>query len=181
MDRDEMLRVLRAFDREALEYVLIGAAAIGFHGVVRATEDLDVVIRASEDNVERLKRAFRAAYGGDLYFDVMTRLGEAASFETVSQESKGIDGIRMHVATRVRPAGGVVIGVQRFRSIEEMFAAPVIVSPGEGFERFARHCQRYWTIAPRVYPRGVFRFKTIAEAQAARNGSRLTGTRSPCR
>jgi hypothetical protein len=207
MDRDEMLRVLRAFDREALEYVLIGAAAMGFHGIVRATEDLDVFFRASEDNVERLKRAFRAAYGGDpnieeisaadllgdypavryyppsgdLYFDVMTRLGEAASVETVSQESKGIDGIRMHVATRVRPAGGVVIGVQRFRSIEEMFAAPVIVPPGEGFERFARHCQRYWTIAPRVYPRGVFRFKTIAEAQAARNGSRLTGTRSPCR
>ena len=60
------------------------------------------------------------------------------------------------------------MGVQRFRSIEEMAAAPVIVPPGEGFERFARQCARYWKIAPRVYPRGVFRFRTIAEAQAAR-------------
>ena len=58
--------------------------------------------------------------------------------------------------------------VQRFRTIEEMAAAPVIVPPGEGFERFARHCARYWKIAPRVYPRGVFRFRTLAEAQAAR-------------
>lgn len=58
--------------------------------------------------------------------------------------------------------------VQRFRSVEEMAAAPVIVTPGEGFERFARHCARYWLIAPRVYPRGVYRFRTLAEAQAAR-------------
>ena len=58
--------------------------------------------------------------------------------------------------------------VQRFRSVEEMAAAPVIVTPGEGFERFARHCARYWRIAPRVYPRGVYRFRTLAEAQAAR-------------
>jgi hypothetical protein len=49
-----------------------------------------------------------------------------------------------------------------------MAAAPVVVRPGDGFERFARHCARYWAIAPRVYPRGVFRFRSIAEARAAR-------------
>jgi hypothetical protein len=58
--------------------------------------------------------------------------------------------------------------VQRFRTIEEMAAAPIVVPPGEGFERFARQCARFWKIAPRVYPRGVFRFRTLAEAQAAR-------------
>jgi hypothetical protein len=58
--------------------------------------------------------------------------------------------------------------VERFRTIDEMAAAPVIVPPGEGFERFARQCARYWKIAPRVYPRGVFRFRALAEAQAAR-------------
>jgi hypothetical protein len=60
------------------------------------------------------------------------------------------------------------VPVQRFRSVEEMNAAAVVVPPGEGFERFARHCARYWRIAPRVYPRGVYRFRTVAEAQAAR-------------
>jgi hypothetical protein len=60
------------------------------------------------------------------------------------------------------------VAVQRFRTIEEMAAAPVVVPLGDGFERFARHCARYWAIAPRVYPRGVFRFRTLAEAQAAR-------------
>ena len=58
--------------------------------------------------------------------------------------------------------------VERYRTIEEMAAAPVIVPPGDGFEPFARQCARYWKLAPRVYPRGVFRFPSLAEAQAAR-------------
>ncbi len=120
-----MMRVLSAFEAQGLEYVLIGATAMGIHGVVRATEDVDLFVRATSDNVERLKRAFRDAYAsdpnveeisaadllgdyptlryyppsGDLYFDVMTRLGEAASYETVEAEVKEIEGIRVRVAT----------------------------------------------------------------------------------
>jgi len=125
MDRDEILRVLRAFDDAGLEYVLIGATAMAFHGVVRATEDVDLFIRATPENVEQLRTALRAAYAGDpyiediraedllgeypsvryyppsgdLYFDVMTRLGEAARFETVEAEVKDVEGIRVRVAT----------------------------------------------------------------------------------
>jgi hypothetical protein len=62
MDRDEILRVLRAFEASGLEYVLIGATAMGFHGLVRATEDLDLFIRATAENVERLRAALRATY-----------------------------------------------------------------------------------------------------------------------
>ena len=58
--------------------------------------------------------------------------------------------------------------VQKFRSVEEMTAAPILVAPGEGFERFARQCARYFALSPRVYPRGVFRFRSVEEAQAAR-------------
>ena len=31
-----------------------------------------------------------------------------------------------------------------------------------------QHCARHWAIAPRTYPRGVFKFRLLAEAQAAR-------------
>jgi hypothetical protein len=60
------------------------------------------------------------------------------------------------------------VRVQKFRSIEEMNRAPVPSFRHADFERFLRHCARYWAIAPRVYPRGVFKFRTIDEAQAAR-------------
>jgi len=49
-----------------------------------------------------------------------------------------------------------------------MNAAPVIADPADAFDRFVRHCARYWKLAPRRYPRGVFRFRTLQEAQAAR-------------
>jgi len=125
VDRDEFVRVLRAFEVAKLEYVLIGATAMGFHGIVRATEDVDLIIRATPGNVERLRQALRDAYdgddnvedirtedllgeypairyyppSGDLYFDVLTRLGEAASFDTVEAEFKEIEGVRVRVAT----------------------------------------------------------------------------------
>jgi hypothetical protein len=120
-----MLHVFSAFEAEGLEYVLIGATAMGFHGVIRATEDVDLLIRATEPNIERLRRAFRKAYDddshideispadlmgdypvvryypprGDLFFDVMTRLGEAANFDTVEAEIKEVEGIHVCVAT----------------------------------------------------------------------------------
>ncbi len=125
VDREEIIRILRAFERVELEYVLIGAAAMGFHGLVRATEDLDIFIRATPENVERLRVALRQVYPddphideistadllgdypavryypptGDLYFDVLTCLGEAASFETVDSETKELQGTKVKVAT----------------------------------------------------------------------------------
>jgi hypothetical protein len=124
MDREEVMRVLRAFESAGLEYVLIGAAAMGFHGLVRATEGLDIFIRATPENIEKLRSALRAVYEddstineissadllgeyqtvhyvpptGDLYFDVMTRLGEVANFETIDAEVKEVDGTEVRVA-----------------------------------------------------------------------------------
>jgi hypothetical protein len=58
--------------------------------------------------------------------------------------------------------------VQKFRSIEEMNKAVAPESQEPPFERFLRHCARYWAIAPKRYPRGVFKFRSIEEAQKAR-------------
>jgi hypothetical protein len=85
---------------------------------------VDFFIRATAENIERLKRAFRTVYDdphideihakdllgeypsvryypptGDLYFDILTRLGEAARYEDVAVETKVIAGIRVWVAT----------------------------------------------------------------------------------
>ena len=59
--------------------------------------------------------------------------------------------------------------VQRFRSIEEMNEAPPVDRGRSDFERFLRHCGRFRAIAPRRYPRGVFKFRTIEQAQRARD------------
>jgi hypothetical protein len=58
--------------------------------------------------------------------------------------------------------------VERYRSVDEMSRSVVATDAADGFERFARHCARYWVIAPRTYPRGVFKYHSIEEARAAR-------------
>ena len=57
------------------------------------------------------------------------------------------------------------MSVQKFRSIEEMNAAPLRAPALADFDRFLRHCARYWKIARQVYPRGVFKFRSIEEAR----------------
>lgn len=57
--------------------------------------------------------------------------------------------------------------VQKFRSGEEMNATPP-ASGDSDFARFLRHCARYRALSPRTYPRGVFKFRSIEEAQQAR-------------
>ena len=63
------------------------------------------------------------------------------------------------------------MAVQKFRTVEEMGKAAILVAneePGSRLDRFLRHCARYRSLSPRIYPRGVFRFRSIAEAQEAR-------------
>lgn len=60
------------------------------------------------------------------------------------------------------------MSVERFRSVEEMNAAPIRADARDAFERFVRHCARYRMISQREHPRGVFRFRSIEEAQIAR-------------
>jgi len=50
-----------------------------------------------------------------------------------------------------------------------MNRAPVPRCRVPDVERFLRHCARYWAIAPKVYPQGVFEFRTIEGAQKARD------------
>ena len=52
----ETLRRLRAaLEKENIEYVVIGAFALGVHGYRRATEDVDICLR--EADIERLKQS----------------------------------------------------------------------------------------------------------------------------
>jgi hypothetical protein len=49
--------LLACFDRAGVEYVVVGAYALAFHGVPRATGDIDVLVRSTAANAERTWRA----------------------------------------------------------------------------------------------------------------------------
>ena len=52
--------LLVALGRENVEYVLVGAYALAFHGAPRATGDIDVFVRPTPENAERTWRALQA-------------------------------------------------------------------------------------------------------------------------
>ena len=54
---DPLLRLLARFREEGVEYVLVGGQAVRLNGYLRATEDIDVLVRATRANGERIIRA----------------------------------------------------------------------------------------------------------------------------
>lgn len=123
MEFARFLDVIRAFERERVEYVLVGGVAVNLHGIVRATEDIDFFVRPGAENVERLKRALRSLWddpeidqiraedfeayptlrygppGEAIVIDILTRQGTAFAFEDLESESVELEGVRVHVAT----------------------------------------------------------------------------------
>lgn len=121
---DEVLRVVTSLNEEGVDYVIVGGVALNLHGIVRATEDLDLFVRPDPGNIEHLRRALRAVwadpeideitaedlcgdypavrYGppeGALYLDILTRMGESTAFEDLDIEEKEVEGVRARVAT----------------------------------------------------------------------------------
>jgi len=121
---DDALRVIASLNQAGVDYVVVGGVALNLHGLLRATEDLDVFVRPDPENIERLRQALKAVwsdpdidqitaedlcgdypavrYGppsGTFYLDIMTRLGEVMRFSDLRAEDKEIEGVRICVAT----------------------------------------------------------------------------------
>lgn len=52
--------LLVCLNEEAVEYMVVGGYAVMAHGYIRATEDLDVWVRATADNAARVLTAMQA-------------------------------------------------------------------------------------------------------------------------
>ena len=125
IDISEAKRILSAFEREGVEYVMVGSMAMAAQGLVRATRDVDFFVAPTVENVEKLRRALRSLYANDpnvddiraedlagdypaieyappnvpYSLDFLARLGEAFSYEGIDSESVELDGVRVRVAT----------------------------------------------------------------------------------
>jgi len=124
MDFERFLDLLKALTREGVDYVLVGGVALNLHGIVRATEDVDLFIRPTEDNVERLRRALRSLwddpeiaqisarelagefptirYGppdDPMVIDLLAALGSAFTFDDLEAQTVLVEGVPVRIAT----------------------------------------------------------------------------------
>jgi hypothetical protein len=124
MDFAVLKRVLAALEARGVRYAIFGAVALNLHGLARSTEDLDVFIAPTEENVERLKGALQDALadpeieniratdllgdypavqyfppGGAFHIDLLTRLGDAVRFEDLETQRVPFEELTVTVAT----------------------------------------------------------------------------------
>lgn len=62
MDLDQILQIVEASNIEQVQYVVVGGIAVNFQGIPRYTEDLDLFVRLTHDNMERLRKALKSVY-----------------------------------------------------------------------------------------------------------------------
>jgi len=55
--QSDFKELLESFNRNSVEYVIVGGYALAFHGAPRYTGDLDIFINVSEDNAHRIMQA----------------------------------------------------------------------------------------------------------------------------
>ncbi len=117
-------RILAAFEEEGVRYLVFGGVAMNLHGLPRFTEDLDVFIDPTRENVEAVKRALRKVYDdpsideisadelvgdypavsyvppeGDFHVDILTRLGEAFRFADLEPDETTLDGVTVRLVS----------------------------------------------------------------------------------
>lgn len=124
MDFETLKQVLAAFEREGVRYAIFGAAALNLHGLARFTEDLDVFLEPTADNIARVRRALASVFddpsieeitaadllgdypavqyippSGTFHLDLLTRLGNAFSFTDLAVERLPFDGLTVSVVS----------------------------------------------------------------------------------
>jgi hypothetical protein len=124
MDFADAKRLIAAFERHRVAYVVVGSMAMAAQGIVRATRDIDVFVAPDADNVARLRAALHEIFddpaidsitaedlageypavqyvppAGDYWIDILARLGEAFRFSDIEADVIDIDGIPFRAAT----------------------------------------------------------------------------------
>ncbi len=119
---DKFIKVIAEFEREGVEYVLIGGFAVVLHGFPRLTQDIDMFIRPTEENITKVRRALYtvfhdqsiseitldevASYSVIRYgtpdgfnIDLIANIGEAFTFDDIEYEVRDIERKKIKVAT----------------------------------------------------------------------------------
>lgn len=124
MNLTKSLELIRELNINNVDYVIVGGIALLLHGVARATEDIDIFIKPAADNIIKIKKALKSVWNdnsieeisetdllGDypalrygppddsISVDILTKLGEAVSFNDLEAEIIEIEGIKVKVAT----------------------------------------------------------------------------------
>ena len=119
---DKFIQIFSRLEEFEVEYILIGGFAVILYGLPRLTNDIDLFIKPDEENINKFKKALKAAiddscideitlemlndyqvvrYGSPegIYIDLIINLGSAFTYNDLDFTIKEIDGCRVRIAT----------------------------------------------------------------------------------
>jgi hypothetical protein len=125
MDIDRILLFFGELKHQNVDYVLVGAVGMTVHGIIRATQDVDIFLKPEAENVSRMRNALKCIFpedesideinvsdlagnypvirynspDGSLQIDILSRLDQTFVFADIQFEEKLYEGVPVRVAT----------------------------------------------------------------------------------
>lgn len=119
---EQFFQVVDQFEKDKVEYVLIGGFAVVLHGFPRFTQDIDIFVRPTEENAAKIRKALQKLfvdasieeitseeldkypvirYGTPEGFsiDFIGRVGEAFVFDDIAYDPVKLEGHTVRLAT----------------------------------------------------------------------------------
>ena len=119
---EKALKVIDALNNHEVDYTIIGGYAVVLHGYLRATEDIDVLVRMTKKNISNLQEALLSVYNDediyeinfdelqnysvirygtndDFYLDIISRIGELFDFHNIESQTKIVNNVKINFAT----------------------------------------------------------------------------------
>jgi hypothetical protein len=119
---DRFLDLIDGFEKEGIDYVLIGEFAVILYGLPRLTQDVDIFLRNDSDNIHRLQKILYDLYSDDsvreitaeelnrypvirygtpdgFSIDFIVKIGTAFTYDDLDYEIIEVDGRKVRVAT----------------------------------------------------------------------------------
>lgn len=119
---EQSLKIIDALNEYKVDYVIIGGYAVILHGYLRATEDIDIVLKMTQENIVRFQEALFSIYNDseikeisfkelkkypvirygtedNFYLDIIAKIGERFSFDNIEIVAKKINNTRIKFAS----------------------------------------------------------------------------------
>lgn len=119
---EKFFQVIDQFEQEKVEYVLIGGLAVVLHGFPRLTQDIDLFVKPTEENVAKIRKALQRVFNDasieeitaeelekypvirygtpeGINIDFIGCIGEAFSFDDIRYDAVKLEGQTIRLAT----------------------------------------------------------------------------------
>jgi len=119
---NKFIEIFDALEKEGVEYILIGGFAVILYGLPRVTQDIDIFLKPSFDNIEKLKKVLSSLFDDDsideisvdmlesypvvrygspdgFNIDIIIRIGDMFNYNDIGFTKKNIEGHSVKIAT----------------------------------------------------------------------------------